>query len=121
MPQSCSPDVHDGGPGLEVLPPPIELRSCCSSRLPTVQPSLSLPTRSHFSARTLSKKTWQNGESPLISRIGRRPCLRRRRFSVAIQSSTSGSATMVVSLVSCMIRTARPRSQVSFSITLAAV
>ena len=50
--------------------PEIMERSCCNSRFATVQPRFSRPTRSLFCARTLSKKHWQNGESPEISTMG---------------------------------------------------
>ena len=45
-------------------------RSNCNRRLPTVQPLLSSPTRSSFCATASSKNVSQNGELPLMRRIG---------------------------------------------------
>jgi virginiamycin B lyase len=54
------------------LPAPVWLaRSCCSRRLPTVQPPLSGPSMSSLAALASVKKVSQNGEAPAISLIGR--------------------------------------------------
>ena len=50
--------------------PPMELRSYCNRRLPTVQPSPGWPMRLCFGTRTSSKKVWQNSELPLMSSMG---------------------------------------------------
>ena len=46
-------------------------RSCWSRRLPTDQPSLSLPSRASFGATASVKKVSQKGEAPAMSLIGR--------------------------------------------------
>ena len=46
-------------------------RSCCSRRLPTVQPTLSWPSSASLGATASVKKVSQNGELPAISLIGR--------------------------------------------------
>ena len=58
-------------PAPSMREPPWPERSCCSRRLPIVQPPLSGPTMSSFSARASVKKVSQNGELPAISLIGR--------------------------------------------------
>src|SRR5512144_357936 len=61
------------GPGSRGPPPTsadMPERSCCSNRLPTDQPLLISPTRSSFLAIALSKNVSQNGDVPLIRRIG---------------------------------------------------
>ena len=52
------------------LKPPIPERSNCNSRLPTVQPLFSSPTRLSLLAIALSKNVSQKGEEPEIKRIG---------------------------------------------------
>ena len=59
-----------------VRPPPIEApvwlaRSCCSRRLPTVQPWFNGPSRASFGAVASVRKVSQKGEAPAISGIGR--------------------------------------------------
>ena len=46
-------------------------RSCCSRRLPTVQPTLSWPSSASFGATASVRNVSQNGEAPEISPIGR--------------------------------------------------
>ena len=59
-----TPDGHS-------LPmPAIIERSCWSRRFAIVQPWPGLPTRLPAGTRTSWKKVWQNGEEPLIKRIG---------------------------------------------------
>jgi hypothetical protein len=56
------------------MPPPAPVwlaRSCCSNRLPTLQPLLMSLSMSSFAARASVKKVSQKGEAPAISLIGR--------------------------------------------------
>src|SRR6056300_1037469 len=48
----------------------ISVRSCLRSSFATSHPLLSSPTRFSFGTLTLSKKVWQNSDSPLINSIG---------------------------------------------------
>src|SRR5210317_2241779 len=48
----------------------MDVRSYCSNRFATVHPLFTSPTTFCLGTRTLSKKVSQNGDSPLMSRMG---------------------------------------------------